>query len=281
MTNTPLNQPQPILHLPNPNAKINTNSIIKDGAGLCWLALRYRSSMKKILPLLIFCMFFCGCTSVNKDTAVQSDWKTQYWQAIFALIDHNQDNIVFLKQKIHSKNVNEKMNAILLLTKVHVVSELQDEFIKMYWNESNVDIKRRIIQGLTFLIYDLDKRERFFLKVKGKERNKRLLASATEALEQTKFLKENPPGIKLEEKIKSHNELYSKTYKRLFSSYGKEGNIHTLAISSTLEDIDDLFKLNERISKRQSDEALYDIMEISQIISEIRLMYYNFYNDNL
>lgn len=192
------------------------------------------------------------------------DPKQYYWQSIFVFGKYGDRAIPFLLEKANDSNKNIRSNSIMVLGQWLIAEEAVNALKKQFEEEKDPKIRLLILSSLEKTISNLEEINEFSQEVLKKERNDEVLKFAKETVnnreQMSNYLKT------FEKEKKTDRNLFESEYRKIYSSFGKEGNYNILGSTSTKADEEKLKRLKEIILQRNSDECFYDYQKINNII---------------
>lgn len=208
----------------------------------------------------------------KSEEILKSDAKNDYWKPIFFYGKMGDLAIPYLLEHVDSDDVNVRYNAINLLGQWLITPRATTALEQQFWREDDIIMENLILSSLEQINPNNDSLIIFMKQVKDKAKNKESKEYAKEAIQ----LYRDKDKVKKQilEYKKLSPEEFQKLYKKLWDSYGHEGDYEQLMIVSGIEDEPVLKELKERILQRNSDEAFYDYKKINDIISMNRLVYH-------
>jgi len=202
---------------------------------------------------------------------LQADAETEYWKPIFFYGKMGDSAIPYLLSKVNDDDLNTRYNAINLLGQWLISPDASATLEKRFWVEDDKPIQNLILSSIEQINYNPDSITAFMKQVQDKSKNDESKKFAKEAIQIYDNLgKYRKQALELKD---GSPEEFQEVYKKLWDSYGREGDYDRLMAASKKGDEEALKKLKERILFRNSDEAFYDYKKINNILSMNRLIY--------
>jgi HEAT repeat protein len=193
-----------------------------------------------------------------------------YWRSIFVFGKYGDLAIPFLLQKVNDPNNNIRSNSIMVLGQWLMAQEAILAMKNQFWKESDPEIRRLILSSLERINSSLEDIKAFSQEVLNKERDDKVAQFAKETVNNYEQMSDYMKSFK--SKKKNDRALFESEYKKIYSSFGKEGNYDDLGSTSTKADEEKLKRLKEIILQRNSDECFYDYQKVNNIIMLNRLI---------
>jgi HEAT repeat protein len=193
-----------------------------------------------------------------------------YWQSIFVFGKYGDLAIPFLLEKINDPNKNIRSNSIMVLGQWLIAQEAVKAMKKQFGEESDPRIRAMILSSLEQVNSSLEDIKAFSQEVVRKERDDKVAQFANETVNNYEQMNDYLKSFK--SKKKNDRSLFESEYKKIFSSFGKEGNYDNLGSTSTKADEEKPKRMKEIILQRNSDECFYDYQKINNIIMLNRLI---------
>lgn len=224
---------------------------------------------------LFLSLFFVAAFAFGQEKYLDVDPNEQYWQPALYFCSKDKVDVDYLIQQTHSENPNIRINAISVLGVWLLEEKAADDIIQEYNQDLTRYEKSQIIYVVDSIVTNLDDRDAIMNQFLETETDEEIRNFINESLETSQEFRELIAEYKSYEIEDVDRAAFKKEYKKLLNSNGKKGDYGILSHNSIYEDEKDLIKLRTRIAKRQSDEALFDIANVNEIIHLNRLIQNN------